>query len=84
MTHQSLANGMNDRGQVVGNGYDGNTMVNAFVWQSGRMTGLGNLSGRSGGPYNDSSAEAINNRGRIVGWSGSKSGRDHAVMWTRR
>ena len=51
----------------------------AFVCQAGTMRDLGTLPGGRG-----SSAAAIDDRGHIVGSSGTRSGRNHAVLWTPR
>jgi probable HAF family extracellular repeat protein len=48
----------------------------AYVRRNGRWSPLPSLGGR----WN--SALAINDAGAIVGWSSSKSGRRHAVLWT--
>jgi probable HAF family extracellular repeat protein len=77
----SLAVGINERGQVIGlslvNGstFDGRNGY-GFIWQDGKMAALGTL----GGSY--SSPTAINNRGWIVGRSslpGDVIG--HAALW---
>jgi uncharacterized membrane protein len=41
------------------------------------MTDLGTLPGGK-----ESEAVAINNRGQIIGWSDTRSGEQHAVLWT--
>ena len=77
----SLAAGINDRGQVVGmsikngaafagdNGY-------GFLWQHGVMTPLGTLGGEFSAPA------AINNRGQVVGHASTPRNRTmHATMW---
>ncbi len=56
------ANGLNNRGQVVGWSLDADGRNQAFVWQNGRMTGLGFLPGGT-----SSVAMAINNGGKITG-----------------
>ena len=45
------------------------------MWQNGQMTDLGTLGGKG-------EAADINNRGQIVGTSTTKTGQDHAVLWT--
>jgi probable HAF family extracellular repeat protein len=68
---------LNDGGQVIGNSYLGNRKVRAFVWEHGKITDLGTLPGGA-----QSGAFEINNRGEILGWSQTKTGAEHAVLWT--
>src|SRR2546422_786419 len=67
----SLAHGINDAGQVVGQ----SGWLHAFLWDNGTMTNLGNL----GGPL--SAATGINNAGQVVGTSETPSGWSHAFLW---
>ena len=65
---------INERGQVVGsNGGHG------FVWENGKTTDLGTLP--DGGA---SGAMAINNHNQIIGSATTKTGQQHAVLWTLR
>jgi len=48
------------------------------VWQHGTMADLGTLGGT------DSAATAINSHGQIAGWANTKTGQQHAVLWTLR
>jgi probable HAF family extracellular repeat protein len=77
----SEAVAINDRSQVVANNFYDNeyprTLL-ASVWQNGKLIQLGTLGGKQ------SAAIAINNHGQIVGWSTTKSGQKHAVLWTLR
>ena len=82
---RTVAEAINDRGQVVGYSETARGREHAFLWQKGRMTDLGTLPGR---PY--SIAVAINERGQVVGWSQKRpldeSGepereRPHAYLW---
>jgi probable HAF family extracellular repeat protein len=76
---ESIAQGINNRGQIVGNG---TTLsgADAFLWQKGQMTNLGTLPGPyPGGSF--SAAQSINDRGEIVGQSDSSSGYRHATLW---
>jgi probable HAF family extracellular repeat protein len=59
---------INERVQVVGQ---------SMVWEEGAVTDLRTLPGG-----HESEAIAINNRGQILGWSETKSGVNHAVLWT--
>lgn len=47
----------------------------AVRWQQGRIAQLGMLGGA------ESLAAAVNERGQIVGWSKTRSGETHAVLW---
>jgi probable HAF family extracellular repeat protein len=60
----SVANGINDPGQVVGlSSAAAGGQPHAFLWEKGAMLDLGVFPGDSG-----SSAAGINNRGQVVGW----------------
>lgn len=61
---------INNAGQVAG--WD--LLKQAFVWQNGTVTYLSRL-----GSY--SRALGINNRGQVVGYSSTQSGKQHAVLW---
>ena len=64
---------INDRGQVVGDSFDGPT----FIWERGAIRSIGKLGGESSLA---AFASAINDRGWIVGRSGVKEG-SHAFVW---
>jgi probable HAF family extracellular repeat protein len=64
----SLAYAVNDHGEVVGN-YVENSTYQAFAWRQGVVTRLGS-------PGVSSIAMDINNRGQVVGASGT-----HAALW---
>ncbi len=65
---------INNRGQIAGN-REGSS---AFLWQQGRVTGLGALS-RTG----SSRAAAMNERGQIVGSSETKDFARRAFIWEK-
>lgn len=70
-SHISQAWAINARGQIVGVSKTASGVEHAFLWQSGEMIDLG-----TGDSW--SRAYDINDRGQIVGWSGS-----HAVLWDK-
>jgi probable HAF family extracellular repeat protein len=76
---------ISDRGQIVGmidTGKKGpgcfpfDTCHAAVVWQKGHITRLPGLGGSA-------NAEDINNNGQIVDWANTKTGQEHAVLWTK-
>ena len=72
----TIANAVNERGQVVGYGQlaDGETH-HAFLWEKGKLTDLGTLGGAR------SYATAINDKGHVVGTSETADGEEHAFLW---
>jgi probable HAF family extracellular repeat protein len=72
---QSVAYGLNQRDQVVGEslGPDGAT---AFLYSGGTLQSLGTLPGGT-----ESSAAEINNSGQIVGYSTAADGKKHAFLY---
>ncbi|HEX2274470.1 MAG TPA: Calx-beta domain-containing protein [Acidimicrobiales bacterium] len=70
----STAQGINDRGQIVGSAGD-YVGIRAFLWDNGAFTDLGSL----GGSYTE--AEDINGAGQIVGGSTTASGVRRAFLW---
>jgi len=73
----SLANGINDLGQVVGESNTLSGETHAFLWDHGTMSDLGT-------PGEISSAYGINNQGEIVGAISSKNVRGSALLWKNR
>jgi probable HAF family extracellular repeat protein len=74
---QSFADGINDRGQVVGSSSIPGGHGRAFLWTAkDGMTDLGIIAG-SQGAY----AEGINERGDVVGSSYWASGESRATLW---
>ena len=74
----SLANGINERGQIVGWSQSGSGPLHAVVWEQGEMSDLGALA-----DGDQSSAVGISHSGRITGWSRSASGEIRAVLWSK-
>ena len=72
----SVAQGVNDRGQVVGWSLDADGRTQAFFWQNGTMTGLGFLPGGT-----SSVANAINNNGEITGNADVSPTNFHAFLY---
>ncbi|MDY9926333.1 S-layer protein domain-containing protein [Methanosarcina sp.] len=73
----SRAEGINNRGQIVGQSSTETGYYHAFLWQNGEMTDLGTL---SGGVY--SNAYGINDNGQIVGSSYTETNdTTHAFLW---
>jgi probable HAF family extracellular repeat protein len=62
----SLALGINDKGQVVGDSCDVSFSCRAFLWQDGTMTELNNLVHDRNAPFLEN-ANSINSRGQIAG-----------------
>jgi probable HAF family extracellular repeat protein len=68
-----VAEGINDRGEIVG--WSGDLAPHPFLWQQGRMRDLGTLGGSGG------RADAINDHGDVAGESQTASGDQHAFLW---
>lgn len=69
------AMGINEKSQIVGAFQAGSTMQ-AFLWDDGTMTNLGDLSGRGSWAYD------INDAGQVVGGSASNAQfHNHAFRW---
>lgn len=75
--HGSDGDFINNRRQVVGDAeLPGDTGIHAILWQNGLMTDLGVIEDDP-----DSSATAIDDTGRIVGWSGNDEDVFRAALW---
>lgn len=70
---------INERGQIAGfSCTEEEARCRAFLWERGKLTDLGTLGGDT------SRAVAISDNGQITGYSTTRTGRRHAVRWTRR
>jgi probable HAF family extracellular repeat protein len=82
--NNSVANGVNNRGQIVGQSETPNSdpcspfflQVEAVIWLNGQVQELPLFPGDS-----DGFASAINDKGQAVGYTGCVTGRIHAVLW---
>jgi probable HAF family extracellular repeat protein len=76
----SAATAVNAKGDVAGYSQTNDDAEHAVVWQAGRIVDLGTLRADL-----FSQAQALNNRGQIVGVSSaSRFGTAHPVLWTLR
>lgn len=71
----SIALGINNAGQIVGNCQTKDSSVHACTWKNGKVFDLGTLGGRF------STANGINDRGQIVGSSETEDGSIHAFIY---
>jgi probable HAF family extracellular repeat protein len=80
---QSLANSINDAGQIVGWTANASGLQHATLWQNGKAFDLGVLSGGASG---DRYATGINNAGVVIGSSAAVDSTGakvfHAFIWT--
>jgi len=64
----TFVSAINEKGQIVGQSFNGQSRARAFLWQGGRMTDLGDLGTVNGRPP-ILSAFGVNKDGRVVGTS---------------
>jgi len=73
----SVARGVNDSGEIVGDYITSAGLDHAFLWtQASGLQDLGTLGGSS------SIATAINQSGQVVGYSTTSTNFTHAFLWT--
>ncbi|WP_422774486.1 hypothetical protein ACN28C_17495 [Plantactinospora sp. WMMC1484] len=73
----SVANAVNDHGQVVGAAATPDGPLHGFVWMDGVLRDLGTL----GGNGESTVAHDINDRGEVVGMSPTADGEMRAFLW---
>ncbi|MFY1693689.1 hypothetical protein [Plantactinospora sp. WMMB782] len=73
----SVANAINNHGQVVGAAATPDGPLHGFVWQDGVLRDLGTL----GGATESTTANDINDQGQVVGQSQDGQGRTRAFLW---
>ena len=89
---EGVGKAMNDNGQVVGGSgncapFNTNSLLNfqplhALLWETGKVTDLGNLGGTGQGGFGNL-AWNINNQGQVVGSSNLRGDANfHAFLWT--
>jgi len=98
--YQAAGNGINNIGQVAGQGGPYLSFMtdvsHAVVWNKGVLTDIGSLAGSDPADLTHcSGANGINDRGQVVGWSGTTASSDpcgtlvysggiaHAFLWTK-
>jgi probable HAF family extracellular repeat protein len=77
----STANGLNNKGVVVGWADLSDQSTAAFLWHNGVMRNLGSLPGSTIMPGTGGQATAVNESGQVVGSSLNSKGEMHAVIW---
>ena len=77
----SVAQAINEQGQVAGTSTTPGGDRRLFLWENGTMTDLGTLGGRTTAFSNDLGTGKLNERGQVVGWSQTKTGEWHAFVW---
>jgi probable HAF family extracellular repeat protein len=77
----SLANALNDVGDVVGVSLDANFNPRAFLWENGTMTDLNSLI-PANSPLSLLLACGINSSGQIVGFAVTSTGEGHGYLLT--
>lgn len=75
----SIAQDVNDSGQVVGGSQIAGDNYHPFRWVSSTFTDLGTLGGQSNKRFHR--AQAINSAGKVVGLSFTSGGDQHAFLW---
>jgi probable HAF family extracellular repeat protein len=78
---ESYANGINDRGQIVGTCVTNSGLYHGFIYSNGTMTDLNTLIDPSSG-WTLSGGTAINNSGWIIGNEYNAAGQYRAILLT--
>jgi probable HAF family extracellular repeat protein len=75
-SYTSVAEAINNNGQVVGYSQSWTSTQHAFLYSNGNMSDLGTLGGTS------SIAYGVNDMGQVVGAAQDASGVSHAFLWS--
>lgn len=75
------AKAINDKGHIVGHGYNGENVGHAVIWRDGKAIDLGALSTWGSPKIFSSGATDINDSDDVVGNAEAFYGEWHAVLW---
>jgi probable HAF family extracellular repeat protein len=78
----NMASGINNDGQIVGDGYTARGTQHAFLYHNGSTQDLGTLTNDHSGWHSDTSyGRGINNNGQVVGQAFTPDDAIHGFLW---